>query len=576
MATIVFDIETDGKDPSIIWCIAAKDMSLRDVTTWAGEEVKLFPKWLEENKCTTLVGHNIIGYDLPVIKKLLDVDLTKYKLRDTLVISRLNNPSREGGHSLKAWGETLSFPKGEYEDWTQYSEEMLEYCKQDVLVSEATFKVLETKGIEERALLLEQETYAICSTQVKTGWEFDTRKAIGLMSELKQKVWEIENEVREVFVPLKDFLPLTILKRPKLKNGELSKAYANQLDNGAYEHPELGWGMDIYPDFNLGSRQQIGKHLKHYGWVPKEFTPTGQPIVNEKVLETIEIPQAQLIQKYLMLQKRIALLSSWIEAVTVDNRIHGYVNSCGAVTGRMTHSKPNLAQVPASYSPYGKECRELFTSKEGYKLVGVDASGLELRMLAHYMNDSAYTKEILEGDIHTANQLAAGLETRAQAKTFIYAFLYGAGEEKIGEIAGGGAGKGRRLKNSFLKANPKLKELRDNITKASKKGTLRGLDGRDIIIRSEHAALNALLQSAGAVVMKQALIYLVEYADNWGLDYKIVGNIHDEIQSEVRLEDCDKFGHLAVECIKKAGQAFYMRCPLDGEYSVGDNWSQTH
>jgi len=576
MTTIVFDIETNGKDPSIIWCIAAKDMSLRDVTTWVGEEVKLFTKWLEENKCTTLVGHNIIGYDIPVIKKLLNVDLTKYKLRDTLVISRLNNPSREGGHSLKAWGETLSFPKGDYEDWTQYSEEMLEYCKQDVLVSEATFKVLVTKEIDERAILLEQETYTICSAQVKTGWEFDIRKAIGLMSELKQKVWEIENEVREVFIPLKDFLSLSVLKRPKLKNGELSKAYANQLDNGAYEHPELGWGMDIYPEFNLGSRQQIGKHLQHYGWLPKEFTPTGQPIVNEKVLETIEIPQAQLIQKYLMLQKRIALLSSWIEAVTVDNRIHGYVNSCGAVTGRMTHSKPNLAQVPASYSPYGKECRELFTSKQGYNLVGVDASGLELRMLAHYMNDTAYTKEILEGDIHTANQLAAGLETRAQAKTFIYAFLYGAGEEKIGEIAGGGAGKGRKLKNSFLKANPKLKELRDNVTKASKKGTLKGLDGRDILIRSEHAALNALLQSAGAIVMKQALIYLVEYADNWNLDYKIVGNIHDEIQSEVSIKDSDKFGYLAVECIKKAGQAFNMRCPLDGEYSVGDNWSQTH
>jgi DNA polymerase I-like protein with 3'-5' exonuclease and polymerase domains len=477
---------------------------------------------------------------------------------------------------LKAWGETLSFPKGDYEDWTQYSEEMLEYCKQDVLVSEATFKVLVTKEIDERAILLEQETYTICSAQVKTGWEFDIRKAIGLMSELKQKVWEIENEVREVFIPLKDFLSLSVLKRPKLKNGELSKAYANQLDNGAYEHPELGWGMDIYPEFNLGSRQQIGKHLQHYGWLPKEFTPTGQPIVNEKVLETIEIPQAQLIQKYLMLQKRIALLSSWIEAVTVDNRIHGYVNSCGAVTGRMTHSKPNLAQVPASYSPYGKECRELFTSKQGYNLVGVDASGLELRMLAHYMNDTAYTKEILEGDIHTANQLAAGLETRAQAKTFIYAFLYGAGEEKIGEIAGGGAGKGRKLKNSFLKANPKLKELRDNVTKASKKGTLKGLDGRDILIRSEHAALNALLQSAGAIVMKQALIYLVEYADNWNLDYKIVGNIHDEIQSEVSIKDSDKFGYLAVECIKKAGQAFNMRCPLDGEYSVGDNWSQTH
>jgi DNA polymerase I-like protein with 3'-5' exonuclease and polymerase domains len=453
---------------------------------------------------------------------------------------------------------------------------MLDYCIKDVMVSEKVYQVLEKRNLNATALQLEHDTYRITSEQTKIGWEFDLRKATKLMAVIKKELYDVEDEVRSVFVPIKEFLPLTDLKIKFRKDGKRSKAYVNQLAKGAYKHEDHGWGMDIYPEFNLGSRTQIAKHLQHYGWIPKEFTPTDKPIVNERVLRGIEIPQAQLINKYLMLQKRIGLISSWIEAVTIQGRIHGYVNSCGAVTGRMTHSKPNLAQVPSTHSEYGKECRELFKTKQGYKMVGVDASGLELRMLAHYLDDPEYTREILEGDIHTVNQKAAGLETRDQAKTFIYAFLYGAGEEKIGEIVGSGAKRGRSLKRAFLKNNPKLRDLRDSVKKAAKYGFIIGLDGRKVLIRSEHSALNALLQSAGAIVMKQALVYLVDYADNWNLTYNVVGNIHDEIQTEVLEIDAQKYGYLAVECIKKAGDTFNMKCPLDGEYKVGETWADTH
>ena len=219
-----------------------------------------------------------------------------------------------------------------------------------------------------------------------------------------------------------------------------------------------------YPDFNLGSRQQIGKYLQWFGWKPKDFTETGQPIVDEKVLSNVkDIPEAQLIGEYLLVQKRIAQVESWVDAVEDDGRVHGYVNAIGAVTGRMTHSSPNMAQVPAGYSPYGEECRSCWIVPKGYKLVGCDAAGLELRMLAHYMDDVEYTKEILHGDIHTANQTAAGLTTRDQAKTFIYAFLYGAGDAKIGTITGGSARDGRRLKEKFLTNTPALANLRDRV-----------------------------------------------------------------------------------------------------------------
>ncbi len=288
---------------------------------------------------------------------------------------------------------------------------------------------------------------------------------------------------------------------------------------------DRGWPFSRvdYPEFNLGSRQQIGRYLQHYGWKPCKFTDTGQAMVDEKVLEGIkDIPQATLISEYLMVQKRIAQVQSWLDAVDDDTgRVHGKVNTNGAVTGRMTHAKPNLAQVPASRAPYGEDCRSCWTVPDGYKLVGFDASGLELRMLAHYMDDEDYTNEVIGGDIHTANQHLAGLESRDQAKTFIYALLYGAGDAKLGTVAGGGAGAGRLLRERFMRNLPAYANLKGRVGQEASQGWITGLDGRRLWIRSEHAALNTLLQSAGALVMKKGLIILDEYAKLWGWTTKL-------------------------------------------------------
>jgi DNA polymerase-1 len=277
-----------------------------------------------------------------------------------------------------------------------------------------------------------------------------------------------------------------------------------------------------------------------------------------------------------MLQKRYAQVHSWLEHVQEDGRVHGRVISNGAVTGRMTHQSPNMAQVPAGHSPYGKECRSCWTVPEGKKLVGFDASGLELRMLAHYMDDKEFTNVLLTEDIHTRNQLAAGLETRPQAKTFIYAFLYGAGDAKIGTIVGGSASDGADLKRRFLSNTPALESLRDALLEHLNEAISEDLMDEDFRVRSEHAALNTLLQAAGAIVMKKALVILDDYAQQWKLDYKFIGNIHDEVQSEVATDQAEKFGWLAVECLKASGVQFNLRCPLDGEYQVGTTWAETH
>jgi len=235
-----------------------------------------------------------------------------------------------------------------------------------------------------------------------------------------------------------------------------------------------------------------------------------------------------------------------------------------------------MAQVPAVYSPFGKDCRSCWTVGEGYKLVGVDASGLELRMLAHYMADEEYVNEIINGDIHTANQKFAGLESRDKAKTFIYALIYGAGDEKIGTIIDGSRNDGKRLRERFLSSLPSYKTLKERVDRAAEKGFLKGLDGRKLLLRHKHAALNTLLQGGGAIVMKKALCILDKRLKQCNIDFKFVANIHDEWQIEVKECQANRVGQLAVQSIIDAGKHFDMRCPLDGEFRIGGNWSETH
>ena len=537
-------------------------------------------QWSQFNKAIAqaqeVIGHNIIGYDIPACKRILKTDFSTVKITDTLVMSRLANPQREA-HSLGHWGEKLGYPKGDYSDWTQYTPDMLTYCKQDVTVNHEVYKALlkELEEFSSDSLELEHGVQSIIQNQVRNGWLLDQPKARDLVAELQEKSYELEEIVQKVFLPLPTFYK-TIVPKVK-KDGSISivglKFLGERWEEVGGPFSRIDW-----PVFNLASRQQIGRYLKHFGWKPKTFTETGHPIVSEDVLKNVKgIPEAELIASYLLVGKRIAQVRSWLEATDeTTGRVHGYVNTNGAVTGRMTHSKPNLAQVPSSSSLYGPECRGCWIVNSGYKLVGIDASGLELRMLAHYMNDPDYTNTILTGDIHTANQKAAGLDTRNQAKTFIYAYLYGAGDEKIGSIAGGGRAAGKRLKDSFLKATPALATLKDNVAVSAGKGYVTGLDGRKVFIRSEHAALNSLLQSAGALIMKQALLILDKYAKLWRLDYKFVGNIHDEFQVEVREDQADRFGSLAASCIEAAGIHFKLRCPLAGDFKVGNTWAETH
>jgi len=576
MREIVFDIETNGLDPSKVWLVWAYERDTKEFVLFSGDTVSTFSRYIKDMGECKVIGHNIIAFDIPVCERLLGTDFSKCEVVDTLVMSRLSQPSRDGGHSLESWGDKLNFAKGDYDDWLNFSQAMVDYGKQDVALNERVYQILlnELTGFGSECLLLEHQTQAIIARQIKRGWTLDQEKSFILLAELKEKKYELEDKVHEVFKPLPTFVKQVT---PKIKKDGTQSVVGLKFLGDDWEKVQGSFSRIEFPVFNLGSRQQIGRHLQYYGWKPDSFTEKGQPIVDEAVLRKVKgIPEAALIGEYLMIQKRIAQVQSWLDAVQDDGRVHGYVNANGAVTGRMTHSSPNMGQVPAVYSPYGRECRDVWTVPKGYKLVGMDASGLELRMLAHYMNDEGYTHEILNGDIHTANQLAAGLETRDQAKTFIYAFLYGAGDAKIGSITGGSAKAGKRLKEKFLGNTPALGRLRERVGVASGRGYVLGLDRRRVAIRSSHAALNSLLQSAGAIIMKKALCLLDEYATIWGIDYHIIGNIHDEIQTEVREKDAERFGRLATSCVEAAGLFYKLNCPLAGDYKVGNSWADTH
>ena len=544
MTTAIVDIETDSLNATKIHCIVARSYEGNKVKAWVGQECSEFASWSQQ--IDTFVMHNGISFDAPVLNRLLGCNIKLNQIRDTLIESQLYNPIRDGGHSLEAWGKTLGFEKGDFHDFSEYSPEMLEYCKRDTEVTRLVAQKLEKEGkaFKSKAYELECKVRAIVDKQQKNGFAFKLKEAMILQAQLQDELHELERKAEE------DFEPNVIELKTKTK----------------------------YIPFNIASRKQIAERLQAKGWKPKQMTDKGNVIINEAVLSKIDMPEAKMFNRYFLLQKRTGLIKSWIMACEEDNRVRGKVMTLRTITGRMAHAVPNMAQVPAIYSPYGRECRSLWTvdDESKYRLVGVDASGLELRCLAHYMNDPEYTNIVLTGDVHTANQQAAGLQTRDQAKTFIYAFLYGAGATKIGKVVGGGPKKGQQLITKFLNNMPALKRLREQVAMWSINGTVPALDGRLLHIRSEHAAVNTLLQGAGAIICKQWLVHIMERVIKAKLNVRLVASIHDEYQFEVAIPDIERFCRLTKEAMTQTTKTLKMKCELDCDYKVGKTWADTH
>jgi len=545
------DIETNSSHNQI-WIAVTQDVETGEI------ECHTDPSTLAPlvKAYDQIIGHNIIGFDAPVLRRVWNIGIPKSKAVDTLILSRLLNPVMEGGHSLKNWGKTLGDGKIEF-DFEGFdnglSEEMQEYCIQDVKLTRKVFRHL-MAGFSRwknsaQSIQLEHDIACICRQQELNGFKLDFQSAFTLKASLSDRMGVLEDAVQSVFPPI-------VEERWSEKTGKRLK--------------------DKVTVFNLASRKQIGERLMELGWKPTKRTEKGQPIVDEGTLESVDIPEAQMIAEYLMIQKRVALIDSWLKHVDAKTfRVHGGVITQGTITGRMAHRKPNMGQVPSVNKPYGQEIRSLWTVDNGNRLIGTDLSGIELRCLAHYMQDDDWTEELLNGDIHQKNADAAGI-TRPQAKTLIYATLYGAGPAKIGSIVGGGTKEGNEILFRFYRNTPSLSRLMEKVGDLAKKGYVPGLDGRRILVRSEHAALNSLLQGCGAIIAKQWCIEAHRTFKQEGLKVQQVAFVHDEIQIEASEGDAEAVASIMIASAQKAGEVLGFRCPVDAEAKIGKNWFDTH
>jgi DNA polymerase-1 len=672
-----------------------------DHTQWQDQ----FKDFLEE--CELLIGHNILGYDLPVIEKVLGL---KYPLtrkgelavHDTLVWSKLFRPTspqggtfscgsasptdsnyidnRVGGHSLGAWGKRLGYPKTSFDDWSRYSGKMLAYCINDVEVGVKIWEYLdrERQGlvdplylsgeistsvpISDLSIRLEQSVASCLRQQELNGFKLDITATEKLRDDTEALLKDMNKDLAKHFPPFRKHVNTW---RPKFKkDGTLTSVSERILMNKDVEpvpgvsayvlispitnqpaNLVLSDGRDVYEEydmfesveFNPRSSQQKARVLMERGWVPKHFTPKGAPSTKkEHLAEAVDElsakhPEISFLKDYSLVAFNNDKANKWLEIVQDDGRVHGKINHLGCSTHRCTHSDDNLANVASvKYGKdgilkglegeYGYDCRNCWSVEEGNVLVGADASSIQLRALAHYINDPLYTKEVCEGDIHVVNQKAAGIADRPTAKTFIYAWLLGAGDENIGQIVGVDPSeydslkqygkdtkiygkelltyyidkirsqkrpatkeavmynlKGHKTKAQFLDRIPALKKFRTKtVPDSAKRGWVEGLDGRKIWVPSEHLTMGAYLQGFEAVIMKAAICCYHDELNKKGIPFKQVVFVHDEVQVECAPEHADIVGQAIVDGIKKAGRIFKSNCPLDGEYQVGKSWASTH
>ena len=551
-----------------------------------------------------VVFHNGIGFDVPALYKLYGIRIPK--VIDTKLMAQVICPDikdeddkREswkhlkGSQSLKAWGVRLGNWKGDYgekEDaWEKFTPEMQKYCNQDVRVTFDLYNYLMEQKRSSKALLMEHEFAKIIRVQEMNGFPFDVEAAEKLARDLMVRRVEIENELQKVFPPKIEKMKSTkgwkvevegvefsaktkIQLREELKRAGLKQSIANVAEKMGNKEKEVL--------FNPGSRTQIAERLQEQGWKPTKFTGNGNVIIDEEVLSKINSKESLKLLEYLMVQKRLSQLLdgkyAWLSCVTPEGRIHGSVSTVGTITSRCTHYAPNISQVPAPRVEYGTECRALFTAPKGKVLCGIDASSIEARMLAHFLykyDSGKFTRELLEGDIHQVNADNLGI-SRPEAKTFLYAYLYGCGNTKLGKSVGGSTSEGKRLRQTFLKKMPAFKKLLADIDKSVKPNRhIIGIDGRVLKIRQDYKALNSLLQNAASIVMKQALIEFVKIARH---PYELHANVHDEVQLSCLEEHSKDLGRDLVTAIQNAGNTLGIKCPLDGEYNIGKNWAETH
>lgn len=589
MKKVICDIEANGLKPDKIWCCVCMDVDDGSITVFRDGDADKAKDFF--NTCDKVIGHNFIGYDSIWLNKLWKVGLKLDKIVDTIVLSRLADSFRSG-HSLREWGQKLGVLKDHHEDWSQWSQEMEDYCIQDVRVTKAVYDRLkiELKGFTKECVEIEHWSQAILERQRIKGFLLDYNLALDTKAQIDKEYYDIIQQLQKEFPPRKVITGQWTAKRTS--SGAINKVSQRIIDSGFVEHVEGDLYNKIeYKEFCIDSPKEIVERLQGW-WEPVEMTPHNQPKISERNLETLreDAPESlKLIKNCKVLKSRSTLIKSYFDACEEDGRVHGQVISIGAGTHRMAHRNPNTGNIP-SKGLYGEVCRQMFTVAKGRKLVGCDASNIQLRVLAHYLKDDELIYQIVHKDMHYFFSQIYGLNPpdkeydesnhdmvsgRKKGKTCTFAIIMGAGVAKIGSILGG-YDRGKKAFDGLKKNIKGWTKFQKEIEYRAGVGFFTGLDGRRVPLKSAHFGMSSYLQAGEAVIMKKAMIESYKEIKQLGLDAFQVAIVHDEMQYDCA-EDCaEQVGKILQKNIIAAGEYFGLRCPLGAEYKIGNNWLETH
>lgn len=605
------DVEGDGLLDTVtqLWCLCAVNIITGEKVDCIGhEEIR---NWINARRKerAVFIGHNIIGYDAPAINRLLGCSIGIAELIDTLVLSMVYSPSLVGGHALEDWGVRLRYPKGVFNDFSCFSQEMLDYCRKDTELCKRIYLNLVGRmqkiGFTERSCEIEHRAWLGLRKQKENGFAFNIKEAHALYALLRQEENELRDQVFKFWPP--ELQIVQRYKQARKKDGSYTSNYlrhkeqyvrVEELNDGGY----VAWD---YLAFNLGSPDQRRSKLLDLGWEPLEFTkpskthPHGQPQVTRKgslvpslvaFVEESGKEEVKLIAEWIDINARGNMVNTWIEAYNDRTGcIHGTLWL--ANTHRYKHSGPNTANIPAvrldkedrplqgRAGVYTYEARDLWTVRHSdRRLVGVDAKGIQLRVLANYLNNKRFTEAILSADPHEANKNNMGLPTRAITKTITYATLMGAGDNRIAAEAKLSLEEAREAKAIFFRQVPELPDLIKRLEEQFKKtGRIRLCDGSWIIPPKPYMVIPYLLQGDEAKIMKQAQLYVLEEVRKRKLDVLKVGDIHDEWQNDVWKDHVDELRQdVYPVSFSRSGISFNYNLPIECDSKVGMTWAETH
>ena len=605
---LVFDIECDGLDPSVIWCIVAYNLDTKIMYTFTDQQdfqgtIADGVRLLES--ADLLVAHNGIGFDARVVDKLHGTNLLDKRFHDTLIMSQVLSYKRKHRHGLAGWSETLTTKKWEFDDWYKYSKEMVYYCQQDVKVNVKIYEQLlkEYSTIYKRnpkikeGLQIEHSTAVFNARVREAGWLFDKEKATATLDKMLSRMAEIE----KVIEPKLGNKIVYIDKEPRVpkfkKNGDYNHHTVKQLaeflgrdlrpgDTHLWEAGKPFQRTREEP-IELGSTDLVKQWLLENGWVPDEYQKkkigfewvTMGPKLTSSSLKKFG-KDGELIDEYYTIRSRKAVIEGWLSKVD-NGRLHGNMWTCGTPTFRCRHEV--IVNLPAVTAEWGKELRELLIADENTVVVGADSSGNQLRGLCHYVGNSEFTNEVIYGDQHQRNADALGC-SRPVAKSYLYAYLFGAGDAKLGQVLTGksNATVGKKSREDFAKGIKGLEQLKKkltyhfNATKSSGEAWIPGLDGRPVFVPGDHQALNYLLQSAEGITCKASIHWAMEKIKEEGIEASPRLFYHDEFCYQCKPEDAERVGQIIQDSFTEGPKMFGVNCMNGGDYIIGKNYSEIH